>query len=399
MYLRNILKRVKKGAHLLGAPGRKEKLQRLHQVERSLKAHLDELTALYEVSKSITSATNLEKLLALIVKKVARIMHSDICIIYLLKNGGLTIKTSYGIKNSIKKSKAQFFSLKRCLVGDVIRDKKAVRIDDMSSYSRDAIYSVCRRSSLRSLLVVPLIEKGEAIRSLCICSAHRAHYTKADEKELALFASQAAVAIENSRLFEETRVNYLNTMKLLASVIDAKDTCTEDHSERVMHSALAIARALRLSDRQRSVIKYASLLHDIGKIGIDISILRKPAPLTKEEWAEMKKHPKTGADIIKKAGFLDDLVPIILYHHVRYEGGGYPPTRKKREAIPIEARILAVADAFEAMRSDRPYRTHLSIENAVGELKKCRGTQFDPKVVDAFLRLLLPRRRSASKGR
>ena len=102
----------------------------------------------------------------------------------------------------------------------------------------------------------------------------------------------------------------------------------------------------------------------------------------------MRAHPRAGAEIIKKAGFLDDLIPTVLYHHVKYSGGGYPVTRKKRNHIPIEARILAVADAFEAMRSDRPYRRHLSLEDAIQELKEGRRTQFDPKVVDAFLKYL-----------
>jgi putative nucleotidyltransferase with HDIG domain len=177
-------------------------------------------------------------------------------------------------------------------------------------------------------------------------------------------------------------------MKLLASVIDAKDTYTEDHSERVMRSALAIADYLKLSDRQKSVIGYASLLHDIGKIGIDMTVLRKPSPLSREEWLEMKKHPRIGADIIKKAGFMDDLIPAILYHHVSYGGGGYPSTKKRKNDIPIEARVLAVADAYEAMVTDRPYRRGMSNREAAAELKKYSGKQFDPKVVNAFLKYL-----------
>jgi putative nucleotidyltransferase with HDIG domain len=243
---------------------------------------------------------------------------------------------------------------------------------------------------MHSVLVVPLIRNDKSTGAIVCCAKRQAAFSQDDERELILFASQAAVAIENARLFEEIKTNYLNTMKLLASVIDAKDTYTEDHSESVMRLALGVADILKVSDRTRSIVKYASLLHDIGKIGIDISILRKPAPLTKEEWSEMKTHPKSGADIIKKAGFLDDLVPAILYHHVKYSGGGYPVTKKRKNAIPVEARILAVADAYEAMTSDRPYRRHLSTEQAIAELKRCSGDQFDPKVVAALLKHLKP---------
>jgi len=235
---------------------------------------------------------------------------------------------------------------------------------------------------------VPLIKNDKSIGAIACLAKRCAAFSQDDERELILFASQAAVAIENARLFEEIKTNYLNTMKLLASVIDAKDTYTEDHSESVMELALGVARTLHVSEKTRTIVKYASLLHDIGKIEIDISILRKPAPLTREEWSEMRSHPKSGAEIIKKAGFLDDLVPAILYHHVKYSGGGYPVTAKKREAIPIEARILAVADAYEAMTSDRPYRRHLSEEQAIAELKRCSGDQFDPKVVKALIKHL-----------
>jgi putative nucleotidyltransferase with HDIG domain len=196
------------------------------------------------------------------------------------------------------------------------------------------------------------------------------------------------VAIENARLLEEEKASYMNTIRLLVSVIDAKDRGTENHSESVMRLSMAVGRALRLSEDQLTVLKYASLLHDIGKVGIDINILRKPGALTAREWVQMRTHPKVGADIIKKAGFLDELIPAILYHHVRYAGGGYPATRKKGSLIPVEARILSVSDAYESMTSDRPYRKHLSKDEALAELRRYSGTQFDPQVVKALLKCL-----------
>lgn len=361
--------------------------QELRLIEKNLKSRIAELTALYEVSKSITSSLNPDKVLKFIVGKVARIVKADVCMIHLINKKDLKLKTSYarkGIRCRLKEK----ISMKDKIFGSAIRRQKAINISNLSKFPRNVCYDISKTSPHCSLLVVPLIEKEKVIGTLTCCCVKTCKYTKYDVEELSLFASQAAVAIENARLFEEIRINYLNTMKLLASVIDAKDTYTEAHSERVMSSALGVANILGLSDKQKSILKYASLLHDIGKIGIDISILRKPAPLTKAEWAEMRKHPKAGADIIRKAGFLDELIPTILYHHVNYSGGGYPPTKKKRNRIPIEARILAVADAYEAMRSDRPYRRHLSEEQAIAELKKNSGTQFDPKVVKAFLKHL-----------
>lgn len=367
-------------------PAGKEE-NRLKHIEKSLKATIDELTALYEVSKSITSAANLDRMLKLVVMKVAKIMKANVCMIHLTNESDLRLKTSHGIRRNAFELKLPL-PINHSVIGQVSRTKKPVRMENMGSHPKNVFYNVAKREGLRSLLVVPLVEKGRMIGVLSVLSNKRALYTRQDEKDLTLFANQAAVAIENARLFEETKINYLNTMKLLASVIDAKDTYTEDHSERVMRSALAIADYLKLNDRQKSVIRYASLLHDIGKIGIDMTVLRKPSPLTKDEWLEMRKHPRIGADIIRKAGFLDDLVPAILYHHVNYAGGGYPNTNKRKNKIPIEARVLAVADAYEAMVTDRPYRKHMSSREAASELKKCSGVQFDPKVVNAFLKYL-----------
>lgn len=155
-----------------------------------------------------------------------------------------------------------------------------------------------------------------------------------------------------------------------------------------MRIALGIARVMGLSVRAKFIIKYASLLHDIGKIRVEIKILKKQGLLTAREWACIKEHPKVGARIIKKAGSLDYLIPAVRYHHVRYAGGGYPRTRLKKSAIPIEARILAVADAYSSMTSDRPYRKRMSAGEARAELKRQSGTQFDPRVVKALFNYL-----------
>jgi len=359
--------------------------KRLSRIERNLKNQADELSALYQVSRSITSSSNLDRVLDLIARKVGQLMKADVSMIYLIEDKAAILKAAYGLRKGMGKPRRP---IPLGILKEAVSAKRPVKIDGTRKNSSDPFCSLCKRYALHSTLVVPILERGKVLGLMTVCTKKRSAYTKEDEKELALFAGQAALAIENACLLEETKIHYLNTMKLLASVIDAKDTGTEDHSESVMRSAMGIARALGLSDKQKSVIRHASLLHDVGKIGIDISILRKPAPLTAKEWMQMKTHPKVGADILSKAGFLDELIPAILYHHVRYAGGGYPATKKKGSGIPLEARILSVADAYESMRSDRPYRKHLTREEAIAELKRCSGTQFDPKVVKAFLKHL-----------
>ncbi|MFC1590513.1 HD-GYP domain-containing protein, partial [Candidatus Omnitrophota bacterium] len=327
-----------------------------------------------------------------IVSKVSRIMKSKICAVHLLKGDRLAMKAHNGISKSLLRLK-QELTLRDNFFGSAVLMKRHFNIKDLLKYPRSKFYKLFKSNNLRSLLVAPLLEREKAIGTLCIINDKPGFYSADDEEELGLFASQAAIAIENARLFKETKANYLNTMRLLASVIDAKDSYTEDHSEKVMKYALGIAKSLNLPDSKKKIVRFASILHDIGKINIDISILRKAGPLTKHEWQKIVEHPKIGAEILQKAGFLGDLIPAILYHHVKYEGGGYPNSKIRGKSIPIEARILAVADAFEAMTSNRPYRARMTKDQAVMELRRCAGAQFDPHVVDAFLNYIKGRRK------
>jgi putative nucleotidyltransferase with HDIG domain len=181
------------------------------------------------------------------------------------------------------------------------------------------------------------------------------------------------------------RKDYLNVIRTLADIIEANDPYTRGHCEKVMNYSLRICKKLDLAGHHVSAIKTASQLHDIGKISIDLTILRKKEELTKDDWQKIRTHPDVGAKIVHQVGFLDDIVPIIKHHHERYSGGGYPDGSLKNSKIPLGARIIAVADAYDAMTSARPYRKALSREAAICELKKCAGTQFDPEIVSAFI--------------
>ena len=180
---------------------------------------------------------------------------------------------------------------------------------------------------------------------------------------------------------------YLDTIRALAAAIDAKDPYTKGHSERVSKNAVALAQQMKLPDREIENIEYSALLHDIGKIGIEDKILRKDDKLTFDEYMKIKQHTIMGANIIEPVDFLKHSYRAIYHHHERFNGNGYPDGIKDEE-IPLPARIIAVADAFDAMGSDRPYRKRLSQEEIIAELKKESGKQFDPEVVKAFLSIL-----------
>jgi putative nucleotidyltransferase with HDIG domain len=195
--------------------------------------------------------------------------------------------------------------------------------------------------------------------------------------------------IESSRtrdLQEEVRRSYRATLEALLAALDTRDTETEGHSERVAAYTMLIAQQLNLSEAELQHIEHGALLHDIGKIGVPDHILYKPGPLTPEEWEIMKQHPVIGYKMCMKIEMLRPAAPIVLHHHERWDGRGYPYGLNGAE-IPLGARIFAIADTLDAMTSDRPYRKALSFAQAREEIERCAGSQFDPELVRVFLEL------------
>ncbi|MBD3240164.1 MAG: response regulator [Chitinivibrionales bacterium] len=216
-------------------------------------------------------------------------------------------------------------------------------------------------------------------------STHGLENEKETSALLSSLVSQTRIALTNAKLYGDMKENYIKTIKALAIAVDAKDTYTHGHSENVMNIAADISEVMGIDEQKVGVIRDAALLHDIGKIGIPGYILNKPGPLTYEEFnGVMKTHSTLGANIVRDVPFLQDLYPLILYHHEDYDGSGYPEGREGDE-IPIGARIIHVADAFEAMTSKRPYRNSLGNKEALRRLIEGRGTHFDPAVVDALM--------------
>lgn len=200
---------------------------------------------------------------------------------------------------------------------------------------------------------------------------------------VALLVIPLLIARHSFQAYIDMRDMYLDTIQSLAAAIDAKDPYTKGHSERVADYSVKIARALKLPEARVEKLKYVALLHDIGKMGIREQILNKPSMLTVTEFDEMKKHSVTGAEIVGKVRRFQEETEIIRHHHERWDGKGYPDGLKGT-AIPLGARIVAVADTFDAMTSDRPYRKALTPEEALKEIEKCAGTQLDPDVVKLF---------------
>ena len=237
-------------------------------------------------------------------------------------------------------------------------------------------------------LVAPLMVWDKPIGVLGVSSSRPGEqYIKDDIELFGNFAAQAAVSLENTRLYERLQDTYLGAIGSLAAAIEARDPYTVGHSARVTQYAVAIAESMGLSSEEVEELRLAGLLHDLGKIGVPDSILNKAGRLSEEEYSAIKMHPALSMRIIEPLPHLGNIIPIIYHHHERYDGNGYMDG-KAGDKIPLGARIIAVEDSFEAMTSDRPYRKALSREEAMSELSRNAGSQFDPEVVHHFLALL-----------
>jgi putative two-component system response regulator len=205
--------------------------------------------------------------------------------------------------------------------------------------------------------------------------------------EASLAMANRNLKLRTSDLVERQRSLFLAMVRSLVSALEAKDKYTRDHSSRVTEFSLRIARSLHLDERELNDLEMAAILHDVGKIAIPERILHKKTPLTDEEYASIRQHPVIGENILKPVVELQQISRIVRFHHERYDGRGYPDGLKG-QAIPIGARIMAVADTYDAITSSRPYRDSESHNYALKEIIKCSGTQFDPEVVEHFIEAL-----------
>jgi hypothetical protein len=236
-------------------------------------------------------------------------------------------------------------------------------------------------------MIVPLIVQSRPAGLLIVSQPQEKRFSS-DVIELAgILAGQAGICMENLQWSDQIDRSYGDMIHSLARAIDAKDAYTHGHSDRTHQLVRALAEEIHLPEALIRMMEYGALLHDIGKIGIEDAILRKPGKLTPEEYTVMKRHPEIGHRILQPVRFLRPVASIVLYHQEWVNGGGYPEGLAGEE-IPLGARLVAVIDAWDAMTSNRPYRQAMTKAAAIAELRRAAGTQFDSKLVDAFLRVL-----------
>ncbi len=242
------------------------------------------------------------------------------------------------------------------------------------------------------LLAVPLQRGEEVLGCLFAMDKESGDFDSVDSKLLNSIANESAIYLENAVLFEDVHGLMMGLLHSLTSAVDAKDAYTCGHSERVAMTSKMLAQEAGLDEHQVERIYMAGLLHDVGKIGVPEAILRKPGRLTPEEFEQMKRHPAIGAHILQDVKQIKDIIPGVMHHHERFDGRGYPSGLAGRD-IPLMGRIICLADCFDAMTSTRTYRRAMPLEAALADIRRCSGTQFDPELTEAFLRLGIDRLR------
>jgi putative nucleotidyltransferase with HDIG domain len=279
------------------------------------------------------------------------------------------------------------------LARHVIDTGEPVIVNDYPSHPK-ALTEIIK-AGLESLVAVPLVSKEKIFGALGVFGVNRQRsFSGRDINLLQSVGKQAAIAIENASLYENIEQMLINTITSFASIIDAKSPWTKSHSERIADYAVAIGKKMGLDEDALETLRLGGLLHDIGKIETYDVIIDKMDKLSHDEFAHIKKHPEKGAKFLEPIKQLKNIIPVIKHHHERVDGKGYP-SGLKGDKIPLPARILSVADTYDSIISDRPYRKSSEHEDAIKEIKSCSGTQFDPSVVDALIDVIKSQKRSA----
>ncbi len=358
-----------------------------------------ELSILLDATTAIASQLDLDRILNMLSERIGNAVGCTFVKILLRSEDGkrAIVKAAYSIQNlEWDLAQGSSFELKPgSPVLSALCERTSItlntdRIQDLSSDPELMRCLLGNQDQIQSILIMPITMQGECYGLVVLGERRqreRSSFTPEKSSLAMALVQHAGIAIENAQHYWTLQKANLETIIGLGEALETRDAYTRGHSDRAVAYAKILAQELKLTKDQTDRLQFATILHDIGKIGIPDNILNKPGKLTDEEYALMKTHPAKGANIVSKIRFLQQISVLICHHHERWDGRGYPDGLVG-ENIPIESRIVAVLDSFDAMTSDRVYRPAPGWNYAINELRRCSGTQFDPSVVGAFLKIL-----------
>lgn len=357
----------------------------LAQKNTELERVVERLTTVNQIGNIMNSVVDKDNVIETIVMTMAKTMNARICSLMLINETTGELEVAYAV--GLDGKRLRKVRLGEGVSGYVAKEGKPLLVVDIEKDPRFKLPNDPQYTTT-SLVAAPLFSKGKVIGVLNINNKLTGEPFNQDDLDiLTTVAGQAATAVENSNLYKDIRSSYFDTVRALVNALEAKDKYSKGHSERVTLLAMMIAEEMDLPEDRKQALQHAGVLHDIGKIGISLNILNKDGKLTGEEYDMVKDHPLIGERILDPITFLKDVKVIVGEHHERYDGKGYPH-QKRGEEVSLEARILSVADTFDALTSDRPYRKALPFEDAVAEIKRCSASQFDPEIVEVFLKTI-----------
>jgi len=369
----------------------------IEKLNRQLHQKISQLTKLYTLSESFHAFVDNRSLLQYVVDLASNLTGAQrvSLLSFDRKQKFLVMRASKGISNEVLRRVC--VKIGEGVAGRVAESLRPIRIT--SKEIREIDKTLPRPYVSESWLSVPLFIGGELFGVLNLTDKQdKSDFTEEDEYLALMLAEKAGIKIENNALYEGIYSNLLDTLKALVSTIEAKDSYTRSHSQRVTETALALARHINCSEEDCESIAFAGILHDIGKIGIQDSILQKSGKLTVEEYEIIKKHPVIGDTIIEPLGLIEAERDIIRHHHERIDGRGYPDELSGGN-IPLLSRIVSISDAFDAMTSTRSYRQAQNLDYVLRELHNHSGSQFDPDLVHALVELIQTGKISVEAGR
>lgn len=351
-----------------------------------LKRQFKSLNTRAEIDRAILSSLDSEIIVKTIIHRMPDWMVYDLVAIFLMhseqENTARVYFNAFGQKDELFEKPVEFRSSDL----DLCHAHPEYLVIDAD---KDPVLFVMPLMDYRlgSFLILPVFPRDKLKAMIAIGRYGKKDFSTEDITQARQMADQMAVALSNAILIEELDQLNWGTLKALARTVDAKSSWTAGHSERVTEMALKIGAVIGLTPKEIDDLQRAGLLHDIGKLGVPIAILDKPGKLTDEEYQIVKKHPGIGARILEPIVAYKEIIPMVLQHHERYDGKGYP-NGLSGDAVHIGARILAVSDVYDALKSDRPYREGWEVEHVISLITKEAGRQFDPDVVEAFLSIM-----------